>query len=77
MAGFAFARLKFAGKRLLFTIIILITFLIPIDLTAIPRFILVKDLGWINTWQTLIIRGLANSLVIFLFRQFLKKFLKI
>lgn len=73
MAGFAFARFKFAGKRILFTTIILITFLIPIDLTAIPRFILVKDLGWINTWQALIVPGLANSLVIFLFRQFFEE----
>ena len=70
MAGFAFARFSFRGKRLLFVSIILITFLVPIDLTAIPRFILVRDLGWINTWGALIVPGLANSLVIFLFRQF-------
>lgn len=73
MAGFAFARFEFRGKRVLFVLIILITFLIPIDLTAIPRFILVKDLGWINTWQALIVPGLANSLVIFLFRQFFEE----
>ncbi len=70
MAGFAFARFSFRGKRLLFVSIILITFLVPIDITAIPRFILVRDLGWINTWGALIVPGLANSLVIFLFRQF-------
>ncbi len=73
MAGFAFARFTFRGKRLLFVAIILITFLVPIDLTAIPRFILVRDLGWINTWQALIVPGLANSLVIFLFRQFFEE----
>ena len=73
MAGFAFARFTFRGKRLLFISIILITFLVPIDLTAIPRFILVRDLGWINTWGALIVPGLANSLVIFLFRQFFEE----
>ena len=73
MAGFAFARFTFRGKRLLFVSIILITFLVPIDLTAIPRFILVRDLGWINSWQALIVPGLANSLVIFLFRQFFEE----
>ncbi|MBV7329478.1 carbohydrate ABC transporter permease [Chloroflexi bacterium TSY] len=73
MAGFAFARFDFRGKRFLFIFVILVTFLIPIDLTAIPRFILVNDLGWINTWQGLIIPGLANSLVIFLFRQFFEE----
>ena len=70
LAGFAFARFEFTGKRFLFIFIILMTFLIPVDLTAIPRYILVRDLGWINTWQGLIVPGIANSLIIFLFRQF-------
>jgi multiple sugar transport system permease protein/putative chitobiose transport system permease protein len=73
MAGFAFARFEFWGKRFLFIFTIMVTFLIPIDLTAIPRFILVNELGWINTWQGLIIPGLASSLVIFLFRQFFEE----
>lgn len=73
MAGFAFARFEFRGKRLLFIFVILVTFLIPVDLTAIPRFILINDLGWINTWQALIVPGLASSLVIFLFRQFFEE----
>ena len=73
MAGFAFARFEFWGKRPLFVFIILVTFLIPVDLTAIPRFILVNELGWINTWQGLIVPGLASSLVIFLFRQFFEE----
>ncbi len=73
MAGFAFARFEFPGKRALFIFVIMITFLIPVDLTAIPRFILVKDLGWLNTWQGLIVPGLASSLVIFLFRQFFEE----
>jgi multiple sugar transport system permease protein len=46
------------------------SFLVPVDLTAIPRYILVKEFGWVNTWQGLIIPGLASSLVIYLFRQF-------
>jgi ABC-type glycerol-3-phosphate transport system permease component len=73
MAGFAFARFDFWGKRFLFIFVILVTFLIPVDLTAIPRYILVRDLGWLNTWQGLIVPGLASSLVIFLFRQFFEE----
>jgi multiple sugar transport system permease protein len=73
MAGFAFARFDFWGKRFLFVFTILVTFLIPIDLTAIPRYILVNQLGWINTWQGLIVPGLASSLIIFLFRQFFEE----
>ena len=70
LAGFAFGRFEFRGKNALFMTIVMLTFLVPIDLTAIPRFILVDSFGWINTWQGLLVPGLANSLVIFLFRQF-------
>lgn len=73
LAGFAFARFDFLGKRFLFIVVVLVTFLVPVDLTAIPRFILVNDLGWVNTWQGLIVPGLANSMVIFLFRQFFEE----
>ena len=44
--------------------------MIPADLTVIPSFVLVRDLGWLNTWQGLIVPGLANGIIIFLFRQF-------
>jgi len=69
MAGFAFARFEFPGRDLLFGLVLL-TFMIPAPLTTIPLYILVTRLGWINTWQALILPGLANSLVIFVFRQF-------
>jgi multiple sugar transport system permease protein len=73
LAGFAFARFEFRGKRFLFVFIVMVTFLVPVDLTAIPRYILVNNLGWINTWPGLIIPGLASSVVIFLFRQFFEE----
>lgn len=70
MAGFAFARFDFYGKNVLFVVVVLLTFVVPIDLIAIPRFILVNELGWNNTWPGLIIPNLASSMAIFLFRQF-------
>ncbi|MCY4061216.1 MAG: carbohydrate ABC transporter permease [Chloroflexi bacterium] len=70
LAGFAFGRFEFRGKQFLFLSVIMLTFMVPVDLTAIPRYILVNSFGWINTWQGLLVPGLANSLVIFLFRQF-------
>ena len=70
LAGFAFGRFEFRGKNVLFLTVVMLTFMVPVDLTAIPRYILVNSFGWINTWQGLLIPGLANSLVIFLFRQF-------
>lgn len=69
MSGFAFARLKFRGKNFLFALVVF-SFMIPGDLTIIPSFVLVRDLGWLNTWQALILPGLANGIIIFLFRQF-------
>ena len=69
MSGFAFARLKFRAKNFLFALVIF-SFMIPGDLTIIPSFVLVRDLGWLGTWQGLIVPGLANGIIIFLFRQF-------
>lgn len=70
LAGFAFARFQFTGKNVIFLSIIMASFLVPVDLTVIPRYILVKEFGWVNTWQGLIVPGFASSLVIYLFRQF-------
>jgi len=69
MAGFAFAKFEFRGKNVLF-VIVLITFMIPVEVIIIPLYILMRDWGWINTWHGLFIPGLANGLVIFMFRQF-------
>ncbi len=69
MAGFAFAKFEFRGKNVLF-VIVLITFMIPVEVIIIPLYILMRDWGWINTWYGLFIPGLANGLVIFMFRQF-------
>lgn len=73
LAGFAFGVFDFKGKNVLFGLV-LFTFMVPIEVTIIPQYIQMRDLGWINTWQGLLIPGLANSLVIFLFRQFFAEF---
>lgn len=69
LAGFAFARFEFRGKNVLW-IITLISFMVPYEATVIPAYTLVNDLGWINSWQALIVPAIANGTVIFLFRQF-------
>jgi multiple sugar transport system permease protein len=71
-AGFAFARFDFPGRTLLF-VVVLITFTIPGDLTVIPRYIMIRNWGWINTWQALLVPLLANSLIIFMSSQFFKE----
>jgi multiple sugar transport system permease protein/putative chitobiose transport system permease protein len=69
MAGFAFAKFEFRGKNILF-IIVLLTFMIPVEVIIIPLYVIVRDWGWVNTWHGLFIPGIANGLVIFMFRQF-------
>lgn len=69
MAGFGFAQFSFPGKSLLF-IFVLFTFMIPVEVMIIPLYILVEKFGWLNTWRGLLIPSFANSMAIFLFRQF-------
>lgn len=70
-AAFAFARLRFRGKGLLF-IIVLMTIMIPGELTLIPLFVLLSRLGWIDSYMALIVPFLVNGFSIFLMRQFFK-----
>jgi multiple sugar transport system permease protein/putative chitobiose transport system permease protein len=69
MAAFAFAFFRFKGSSFLFFIVIL-TFLVPFEIIAIPLYNVVDFFGWINSYKALIIPGIANGLVIFLYRQF-------
>jgi multiple sugar transport system permease protein/putative chitobiose transport system permease protein len=68
-AGFAFARFDFRLKGLLWTLVLL-SLMVPYEATVIPSYSMINDLGWTNSWQALIVPGLANGTVIFLFRQF-------
>jgi multiple sugar transport system permease protein len=70
MAGYAFARRNFVGKNLLFTIIIS-TLMIPVAVTIIPTFLLVKRLGMYDNYLGLILPPLALPIGIFLMRQYL------
>lgn len=69
MAGYALARLKFPGSRVMF-LLILGTLMIPGVVLLIPRFILLKQLGLINTYQGFIITLAADAFGIFLMKQF-------
>lgn len=69
MAAFAFAYIDFRGKNVLF-MLVLLTFMIPFEVISIPLYSLVNKLGWVDTYAGIIVPGIANGLVIFLFRQF-------
>lgn len=69
LAGFAFAILRFPGRNALFAVTVL-TFLVPFEAISIPLYTVVRSLGWLDTYLALIVPGVANGIVIFLFRQF-------
>lgn len=69
MAAFAFAKFQFRGKQALFGLVLL-TFMIPFEVIAIPLYGLVNQLGWVDTYYGIVVPAVANGLVIFLFRQF-------
>lgn len=69
LAGYALARVKFPGNRLIF-FIVLGTMMIPGVVLLIPRFILLRQLGILNTYQGLIITLAADGFGIFLMKQF-------
>jgi ABC-type glycerol-3-phosphate transport system permease component len=70
IVAFAFARLQFRGSRVLF-IIVLSTMMLPQQVTMIPLFILFSKIGWINSYNPLIVpHFFANAYFIFLLRQF-------
>jgi multiple sugar transport system permease protein len=71
LAGYAFARVKFFGREVVF-ILVLVTVMIPFQVVMIPAFIIVKHLGLINTLGALIVPNLAQAFGIFLFRQFFR-----
>jgi ABC-type glycerol-3-phosphate transport system permease component len=69
MAGYAFARMQFPGREILF-LLILGTMMVPGIVTVIPKFILLRDLRLLDTYGALTIPFLADAFGIFLMKQF-------
>jgi len=69
LAGYAFARMRFNGSRVLLALM-LGTVVIPFQITMIPSFLLMKDLGLIDTLGALIVPSLVTPFAVFLLRQF-------
>jgi multiple sugar transport system permease protein len=70
MAGYAFAKMRFGGRDRLFAILIA-ALAIPVQISMLPLFLLLKWLGLVNTYWGVIIPGMASILGIFLVRQFM------
>ncbi len=72
LAGYAFARLTFRGRDLLF-LAYLATLLVPLTVTVIPQFLLMRAFGWVDTPWAMIVPGLFGSAFgTYLMRQFFR-----
>lgn len=70
LAAYAFARLRFRGRDLLF-MLLLGTMMIPFQVTMIPTFLILKQLGWLDSYLGLTVPGFAGAFGIFMLRQFM------
>lgn len=72
IAAYAFARLRFPGRNVLF-VVVLATMMLPYYVTLIPQYLTFRDLGWLNTFLPLTVPsffGFGSAFFIFMMRQF-------
>ena len=72
LAGYAFARLEFKGKNIMFTFVLL-QMMIPVQIYVIPQYIMVSKLHLTNTTMGLVFPGLVSAFGTFLLRQSYKQ----
>jgi multiple sugar transport system permease protein len=68
-AGYAFARFRFKGRAFLF-VAVLVILMVPPPVTLVPNFVIVRHLGWVNTYTGLVVPTIWSAFGVFLFRQF-------
>ncbi|MFE2642790.1 carbohydrate ABC transporter permease [Streptomyces nigra] len=71
LAAFVFAKFEFPGKNALFALLMLI-FMVPAQMAAIPQFVIMAKLGWIGSMTSLIVPAAANAFGIFWMRQYMR-----
>jgi multiple sugar transport system permease protein len=71
MAGYGFAKVRFPGSRLLFWVC-LCTMMVPPQVTVVPLFLMVRQLGMINTYPGLMFPMLVSAFGIFMMKQYVQ-----
>lgn len=71
LAAYAFARISFFGREVLF-VVLLATLMVPFQVLLIPTFLIVKKLGMVDSVGGLIVPNLCSAFGIFLLRQFFR-----
>lgn len=69
LAAYAFARIHFPGRYLLF-ILVLSVMMVPGQVFLIPQYLLMRDLGWLNSLKAITVTGMFSAYSTFLLRQF-------
>jgi len=69
LAAYAFARLEFRGRELIF-LLYLVTLMVPQEVMIVPMFILMQEFGWTNSYQALVLPWAFSAFGTFLLRQF-------
>jgi multiple sugar transport system permease protein len=69
MAGYAFAKLRFVGRERLFQAL-LGMLVIPAQIAMLPLFLMLKTVGWVNSYAAVIVPAMATAFGIFLVRQY-------
>nr|WP_145159733.1 carbohydrate ABC transporter permease [Paenibacillus terrae] len=69
LAAYAFARIHFPGRTLLF-LLVLSVMMVPGQVFLIPQYLLMKDLGWLNSLKAVTVTGMFSAYSTFLLRQF-------
>ncbi|WP_084958922.1 carbohydrate ABC transporter permease [Thermoactinospora rubra] len=72
MAGYAFAKLPFRGRNLAFALV-LVQLAIPAIVVMIPQFVLIANLGLVNTFLGIILPTVVTPLGVFMMRQFISE----
>lgn len=70
MAAFAFAKYRFRGRDLIFTLLML-TLMVPSQITIPPLFLLFSKIGWLNTLQVQIVPTITSVFGLFMIRQYM------
>jgi len=72
LVAYGLARIPFAGRKIIFTTVIL-TLMLPMQVQIVPRYILFSKLGWINTFKPLVVPAfLGGPFFIFMIMQFIR-----
>jgi len=71
MAAFGFARLRFKGRNVLF-FLYLVGLMIPAQVLLVPNFIIIRQIGWFDSYFALIVPSSFSAISIFLMRQYFR-----